>query len=275
VQRPQYQRARVRPGIVHLGLNPFHCAHQAYYTEQVLNQLGGDWGIIGCCLGAAAMHQRLAPQDGYFTLVERTPEGDRLQLIGALVDTLHAPADPAALVEVMAADSIKIITLSISPQGYCLDPVTHQLDVNRADISHDLQDLDAPCAALGFLVAALEKRYERGGRGLGLLSCDPLVRNGDQLKQALIQFAARLSHDLPVWIQDNVTFPNSLAQRQLLELSPGELAEITERLGLRDEALVVCEAASRWVIEDKFVDGRPAWETAGALMVADIDTINP
>src|SRR5215212_480037 len=36
VLRPDYDRARVTAGIVHLGIGAFHRAHQAVYTDAVL-----------------------------------------------------------------------------------------------------------------------------------------------------------------------------------------------------------------------------------------------
>jgi fructuronate reductase len=47
-------------------------------------------------------------------------------------------------------------------------------------------------------------------------------------------------------------------------------SDIETRLGLRDEAMVVCEPFSQWVIEDCFADGRPAWEKVGVLLVKDV-----
>jgi fructuronate reductase len=41
-------------------------------------------------------------------------------------------------------------------------------------------------------------------------------------------------------------------------------------LGLRDEAAVSSEGFCQWVIEDDFAAGRPAWEAAGAELVADV-----
>lgn len=47
VQLPGYDRAALKPGIVHLGLGAFHRAHQAVFTEDAIAHAGGDWGIIG------------------------------------------------------------------------------------------------------------------------------------------------------------------------------------------------------------------------------------
>ena len=42
------------------------------------------------------------------------------------------------------------------------------------------------------------------------------------------------------------------------------------RLGLRDEASLLCEPFTQWVIEDRFAGPRPAWEEAGALLTHDV-----
>jgi len=68
VERPRYDRTRVRCGIVHLGLGAFHRAHQAVYTEQVLASGDLGWGIIGASLRSPATRDALAPQDGLYTV---------------------------------------------------------------------------------------------------------------------------------------------------------------------------------------------------------------
>jgi fructuronate reductase len=50
VTRPGYCRARLAPRIIHLGLGAFFRAHDALYTEDVLAEQGGDWGIVGVSL---------------------------------------------------------------------------------------------------------------------------------------------------------------------------------------------------------------------------------
>jgi fructuronate reductase len=91
VALPQYDRSQLVPGIVHLGIGAFHRAHQAFYTEAVLNQFGVNWGIIGCSLRSAGVRDQLVPQDCLYTLVERSGDGEKLQIIGAVKDTLVGP----------------------------------------------------------------------------------------------------------------------------------------------------------------------------------------
>ena len=49
-----------------------------------------------------------------------------------------------------------------------------------------------------------------------------------------------------------------------------DVAQIGRALGLHDAAPVVCEPFRQWVIEDRFAGPRPAWELAGAELVADV-----
>jgi fructuronate reductase len=189
IQLPRYDRSAIEPGIVHLGIGAFHRAHQAFYTEAVLNQMGGNWGIIGCSLRSPTVRDQLAPQDGLYTLVERSGEGERLQIIGAVQHVLVGPEDPAALIETMAAENIKIVSLTVTEKGYCHDPASGNLNKQHPDIIQDMANLDTPVSAIGFIVAALNKRFQRRQKAFTALSCDNLPNNGDVLKSVVIGFA--------------------------------------------------------------------------------------
>lgn len=64
VVRPLYDRTRVGPGIVHIGIGAFHKSHQAVYTDQAMGISGGNWGIIGVSLRRCHAEDTLNPQDG-------------------------------------------------------------------------------------------------------------------------------------------------------------------------------------------------------------------
>lgn len=267
---PKYQREKMLPGIVHLGIGAFHRAHQAFYTEAVMNQFGGNWGIIGSSLRSAGVRDQLVPQNCLYTLVERSSEGEKLQIIGAVVDTLVGPENPAALIASMVQPSIKIISLTVTEKGYCHDPATGNLNPNHPDIQHDLQNLDKPVSAIGYLIAALKKRYEQKQKGFTVLSCDNLPNNGEVLEKVILQFAQKISADFAQWIKQNATFPCTMIDRIVPATTDDDRREIESRLGVRDEAMVVCEPFTQWVIEDKFANGRPQWEKVGVLLVKDV-----
>lgn len=267
---PSYDRASLKPGIVHLGIGAFHRAHQAFYTEAVLNQFGGNWGIIGSSLRSASVRDQLVPQDCLYTLVERSGDGEKLQLIGAVLDTLVGPENPAALVAQMSDSNIKIVSLTITEKGYCHDPATGNLNLAHPDIIHDLEHLDAPVSAIGFLVAALKQRFDNQQKAFTLLSCDNLPNNGEVLEKVVTQFAAKISPEFSSWIKTNATFPCTMIDRIVPATTDEDRRDIEARLGLRDEGMVVCEPFTQWVVEDKFADGRPEWDKVGVLLVEDV-----
>ncbi len=272
---PTYNRDQLLPGIVHLGIGAFHRAHQAFYTEAVLNQFGGNWGIIGSSLRSTSVRDQLVPQDCLYTLVERSGDGEKLQIIGAVTDTLVGPENPAALVAAIVQPSIKIVSLTVTEKGYCHDPATGNLNETHPDIIHDLNNLDKPVSAIGFIVAALKQRFENKQRAFTVLSCDNLPNNGEVLEKVVLQFSQKISPALTDWIKSNATFPSTMIDRIVPATTDDDRREIEARLSvngesIRDEGMVVCEPFSQWVIEDKFADGRPEWEKVGALLVNDV-----
>lgn len=267
---PSYDRSNLKAGIVHLGIGAFHRAHQAFYTEAVLNKFGGDWGIIGCSLRSASVRDQLAPQDGLYTLVERSGDGEKLQVIGAVIKNLVGPENPAELIDVMAQPNIKIISMTVTEKGYCHDPATGNLNAMHPDILHDFENLAKPKSAIGFLVAALAARFKAGAKSFTVLSCDNLPNNGEVLEKVVIQFAEKVSTELAAWIKANTCFPSTMIDRIVPATTDEDRRDIERRLGLRDEGVVVAEPFSQWVIEDKFSDGRPQWENVGALLVDDV-----
>ncbi|MGD8175765.1 mannitol dehydrogenase family protein [Marinimicrobium sp. ARAG 43.8] len=271
VQPPAYDRTQLKAGIVHLGIGAFHRAHQAFYTEAVLNRFGGDWGIIGCSLRSASVREQLAPQDGLYTLVERSSDEEKLQIIGAVTSVMVGPEDPAALVQVMADPAIKIVSLTVTEKGYCHDPATGDLNLENPDIQHDLRHLSNPKTAIGYLVASLKARMETGVSSFTAMSCDNLPNNGEVLEKAVHQFAGQVSPELAQWIRANTTFPCTMIDRIVPATTDADREHVESVLGLRDEGTVFTEPFTQWVIEDNFANGRPQWEEVGAQLVDDVE----
>ena len=66
VQRPVYDRSRLKPGILHIGLGNFHRAHQAWFVHSLMQRSEAmGWGIIGAGVRPAdeTRRQQLSAQD--------------------------------------------------------------------------------------------------------------------------------------------------------------------------------------------------------------------
>jgi fructuronate reductase len=270
IERPAYDRARLPVGIVHLGLGAFHRAHQAVYTEDALARNFGPFGICGVSLRSAAVRDRLAPQGGLYTVVSRDAGAERLRVIGCLRELLVGPEDPPAVVRRIADPEVAIVSLTVTEKGYCHDPATGTLDAGHPDIRHDLEEPERPRSAIGALVAGLDWRRRQGRPPPTVLCCDNLPHNGRTLRGVALAFASLRDEALARWLEAAVAFPCTMVDRIVPATTEEDVAAVEARLGLRDEAPVVTEPFSQWVIEDRFTGPRPAWERGGAELVADV-----
>lgn len=271
VVKPHYNRAQTKVGIVHLGVGAFHRAHQAWYTEQVLQAQGGDWAIAGASLRSADVREQLHDQSCLYSVVTRDSAALSVQVIGALKKILVAPENPQLLIDTMAAATVKVISLTITEKGYCHLPATGALDLQNSGISADLANYQtAPHTAIGYLVAALEKRKHTDAGGVTVMSCDNLPHNGRLLQGLVRTFAHEVAPALAVWIEKNVKFPCSMVDRIVPAPTAEDFSTLEALTGVRDAAAVFTEPFCQWVIERNFAGPVPEWERVGALYVDDV-----
>jgi fructuronate reductase len=268
--RPKYNRGALGAGIVHLGLGAFHRAHQAVYSEGVLNDGDLDWGAIGASLRSAETRDALTPQDNLYTLALRDGAGERLQVIGGLVSCLAAPEDPERLIAAMARSETRIVSLTVTEKGYCHNPATGELDLAHPDIVHDLAAPCRPRSAIGFIVEALRRRRENGLPPFTLLSCDNLPANGETLKRVVTRYAELRERELARFIAGEVECPSTMVDRIVPATTDADRQLVAAASGLYDAWPVVAEPFAQWVIEDRFSAGRPDWDRAGAMFVQDV-----
>ncbi len=270
VQRPGFDPASLGIGIVHLGLGAFHRAHMAHYTQDALALASGAWGICGVSLRSPDIRDRLAPQDGLYTLVERGRDGERMHAIGTVREVLFAPENPEGVVARIAAAATRIVSLTVTEKGYCHDSASGRLREDDPGIIHDVTQPGAPKTAIGMLVRGLERRRRDGAGPVTVLCCDNLPHNGRTLQGVARRFAELCDLQLAQWIDGNVAFPSSMVDRIVPATTEQDRAAVSAQLGLADASPVLTEPFRQWVIEDRFLAGRPAWEKAGAEFVADV-----
>ncbi len=270
VRRPAYDRARVKPGIVHLGVGAFHRAHQAIVIDDLCAAGETQWGIIGASLRSSDTHDALAPQDHLYTIAIRSGAGTHHRVIGSLLGTEVARANPARLIATMADPATRIVSLTVTEKGYCHTPQSGDLDARHPDIAHDLNHPEMPRSAPGFLVAALWRRKQSGARPFTVLCCDNLSANGRTVQRIVTQFASLRSKELSRWIADEVAFPSTMVDRIVPETTDADRAEVSSALGMTDAWPVITEPFTQWVVEDRFPAGRPDLAAAGVELVADV-----
>lgn len=274
VKLPAYNLSDTRPGIAHIGVGGFHRAHQAYYTDALMNTGEAlDWAICGVGLRGEDQRARddLKEQDYLFTLFELGDSDDtEVRVIGSIRDMLLAQDSAQALINKLADPAIRIVSLTITEGGYCIDDSNGEFMAHLPQIQHDLANPQSPKTVFGFLCAALSKRRGAGTAAFTVMSCDNLPHNGAVTRKALLAFAGLLDANLCEWIDQNVSFPNAMVDRITPMTSTAHRLQLADKHGVDDAWPVVCEPFVQWVLEDKFVNGRPAWENVGVQFTDDV-----
>jgi mannitol 2-dehydrogenase len=275
VPAPSYDRAAVRAGIVHIGVGGFHRSHEAMYIDRLLEQGKAlDWGIcgVGVLPSDRGMADVMAAQDGLYTLVVKHPDGTlEPRVVGSIVEYLLAPDDPEAVVEKMADEATRIVSLTVTEGGYNFSPVTGEFDAADPDVAADLQPGAAPRTTFGLVTEALVRRRERGLAPFTVVSCDNIQGNGDVARRSFTAFAGLRDRELGSWMEQTVPFPNSMVDRITPGTTDDDREEVRRRFGIDDGWPVVCEPFTQWVLEDRFSLGRPPLEDAGVQLVEDVE----
>jgi D-arabinitol 4-dehydrogenase len=280
--------------ILHLGLGSFHRAHQAVYLHRLHEQGDRSWTLVGGNIrnDMAPTMQALAAQGGQYTLETVSPAGERrYERIASISRVLPWSPDHESVVEVGADPNTRIISFTVTEAGYYLAP-DNTLDTAYPDL---VADLEGPTGAGpsqgGRAPSAGSERSERGGGHscttiygaiekilsarmahnagpVTLLNCDNLRSNGARFRAGMLDFLSRREQgELRAWFEANTSCPNDMVDRITPRPTPDVAQRVKAATGRDDQAAVMAESFIQWVIEDRFVAGRPAWENVGVELV--------
>ncbi|WP_431779887.1 mannitol dehydrogenase family protein [Microbacterium aurantiacum] len=255
--------------IVHLGLGHFFRAHQAWYTAHAAD--AAQWGIAAFTGRSSASAEALTRQDGLFTLVERGPDADRIEVIGSVVEAVAGDDSPRF--EALVSDPlVAVITLTVTESGYRLTTAGLP-DLDDADVRSDLDALRAggPAAAtvLGRLTTAFRARRDADAGPIAVVPCDNIPGNGEFVARGATAFAELADPALAAWTRSNVSFVSTSVDR--ITPHTDEVPAVVSGAGWLDDLTVITEPFSDWVLAGDFPAGRPDWESAGARFVDDIE----
>lgn len=238
--------------IVHIGPGAFHRAHQAVYTHDAMQADGGAWGITAVSLRSTKIADALNAQNGRYTVVIRAATGPEYRVIESITDAVTAAQGLAPVLDALAAPSTRIVSLTVTEKAYQQGQSADEMNVIRV------------------LTEALARRKAAGFAGVTLLSCDNLPNNGAVLRSAVLGDARARDPQLADWIESHTSFPSTMVDRITPATTPALLDMVDRDTGWADLVPVETEPFSQWIIEDDFVQGRPAWDTAGAILVGDV-----
>ena len=176
-----------------------------------------------------------------------------LQVVGALASM---ESGPAAALAALTAPTTKLVTLTITENGY-----SDSADEEPASGA-------LPSSAPALIALALDRRRQAGLPAPVFAPLDNLLDNGTVLRARVLDEAERIDGALAAWIARDVRFPSSVVDRMVPAPTEAVLEEIAEELGLSDEAAVAAERHRSWIIRS--VEGLAPLADVGVELVDDV-----
>ena len=195
---------------------------------------------------AEGLADKINGQDGIYTLLLRGLQDGKVTEQKEIIDVISRCLNPYGEWDsVLACAENPDIEFVIS-------------NTTEAGISYDASDkpdLNPPVSFPGKMTAYLYRRYQHFGgaadKGLAILTCELIDRNGDNLKAIILRLAKEwgLSGEFCCWVETSNIFANTLVDRVVTGYPRDEVAKLQDQLGYADELMDTGELFHLWVIE--------------------------
>ncbi len=249
VELPPASTLELPEKVVQFGTGAFLRGFVEYFIDAA-NRRGafnGSIVAVSSTGGGATRDATLNEQDGLYTLALRGVENgaarQRYRIVSSLSRALSASDGWDAVLALARSESIELVVSNTTEVGIAVDPA-------------DAFDARPPRSFPAKLTRFLAERarafdYDRT-RGLVVLPCELIERNGDALRAAVCELSARwrLGAAFDAWLADAVVFCNTLVDR----IVPGALAaddadRIERVFGYRDGMVTACEPYALFAIQ--------------------------
>jgi tagaturonate reductase len=189
---------------------------------------------------------KLNAQDGLYTLyLQGMKEGKAVKehsIITSISRGLNLFTQYDQYLDLAANPELRFIFSNTTEAGIAFD---------ENDCLDDRPQKSFPAKLTAFLYQRYNAFQGDKEKGLIIIPCELIDRNGEILKEIVLKYAElwNLGAEFATWIQEGNTFCNSLVDRIVPGYPRDTIEEITEELGYKDNLVVVGEQFHLLVIE--------------------------
>ncbi|SMC86863.1 tagaturonate reductase [Sporomusa malonica] len=195
---------------------------------------------------AEGLSKQINEQDGLYTLFLRgLKDGqpyEEKEIISAVSRCINPYGQWEECIACAENPDIEFVISNTTEAGIAYDPA-------------DRQENQPPVSFPGKLTAYLYHRFGHfngdSAKGMVILPCELIDRNGDNLKKVVLQFADawQLPAAFKLWVEQHNYFLNTLVDRVVTGYPRDEIKELEHRLGYQDAIFDTGELFHLWVIE--------------------------
>lgn len=190
--------------------------------------------------------QLLEDQDGLYHVILQGIKKEQVYSETRLIKSVNGAISPYD-------DYKKFLELAENPDIELV--ISNTTEAGIAFDQDDITIMQLPNSYPGKLTAFLYRRFVHfsgdNSKGLVIIPCELIDKNGEKLRDIIFKYVEywNLEKKFTDWLQENITFCNSLVDR-IVPGYPSEKAnDIKQDLGFEDKLLVSAEYFHLWVIE--------------------------
>lgn len=284
-------RTAQAPAWLHFGAGNILRAFPCVLAQRLLDAGVLDTGVIVAeSYDEEIIDKAFAPFDNLCLAVSLKADGtvDK-RVVASVAEALGYHAHQARVEEIFTADSLQMVSMTITEKGYAV------LDGQGCPLERyagDFTSMDAPASIMGILTRLLYLRYQSGRKPVAMVSLDNCSHNGTILFHSVRAIAS-------AWVERGLAdagFLTYLTDRALVSFPWSMIDKITPRpsqevIAMMEKdgfegAQVVVTAKNTYVsgmvnaeeceylaIEDWFPNGRPPLEKVGVIF-GDRETVD-
>ncbi|WP_281614781.1 tagaturonate reductase [Flammeovirga sp. SubArs3] len=213
---------------------------------------------------AQGLGEMLKAQDGLYHLLLNGIEKGKLINKRMLVDCIQEVNNPyedyQAFIQLSEIETLEFVFSNTTEAG---------ISYKEGDLLNQVQD-----SFPGKLTAFLHHRFVHFNgdkdKGLVILPCELIDKNGEKLKEIILQYAKdwNLADTFTDWLNEACTFYNTLVDRIVPGYPKDRIAEIQKSIGFEDKLVVEGEQFHLFVLEgDQKIKEQLPFEKAGLNIV--------
>jgi tagaturonate reductase len=232
--------------VIQFGEGNFLRAFANWMIHEMNKKAGFDSGVVVVQPIAYGLTKILNNQDGLYTLYLNGIKNGKAVSEYQIIDCIQRAINPYENYPVYLANAgnpdLRFVISNTTEAG---------IAYRKDDQLEDAPQKSYP----GKLTALLYRRFQvfkgASDKGLIILPCELIDRNGDNLKKIILQYAVdwELGTAFIRWINEDHVFCNTLVDRIVPGYPKDKIDVITEELGYEDNLVVEGEQFHLWVIE--------------------------
>lgn len=195
---------------------------------------------------AEGLAEKINEQDGLYTLLLRGLQDgkaiEQQEIISSVSRCINPYTQWEEYIKCAEQESIEFVVSNTTEAGITFD-------------HNDSLSNQPPVSFPGKLTAYLFHRFKHfngdPSKGMVIIPCELIDRNGDNLKKVVLQLADawNLPQDFKEWLIEHNQFLNTLVDRVVTGYPRDEIKEIAAHLGYEDDLVDTGELFHLWVIE--------------------------